>query len=74
MYIFWMLVLTINIAGQGPPTVALAGVHPAVPVAGADHGGQDPLGRVGVQAPAPRLAHNRHRGGPQTLGGQISVV
>ena len=69
-----LLALTINIAGQGAPTVALAGVHPAVPVSSADHGGQDALGRVGVQTPAPRLAHNRHRGGPQTLGGQISVV
>ena len=61
--------LTINVAGQGPPTVALAGVHPSVPVAGADHGGQDALGRVGVQAPAPGLAHGGHRGGAQALRG-----
>ena len=70
----YSLALTINVAGQRSSTVTLAGVHSPVPVSGTDHGGQDALGRVGVQAPAPGLAHGGHWGGAQTLGGQLSVI
>lgn len=56
----YSLALTINVAGQRSSTVTLAGVHSPVPVSGAEHGGQDALGRVGVQAPAPGLAHGGH--------------
>ena len=54
------LVFSINVTGEGPPTVALAGIHTPIPVAGTDHGGEDALGGVGVQRPAPGLAHQGH--------------
>ena len=54
-------------ADQRPPTVPLAGVHPALLVAGADHLRDDGLRGGGVSLGALGVRHDGQRGGSQTL-------
>ena len=54
-------------AREGAPAVPLAGVHPAVRVAGTQHLGDDGLAAVHVLLLARLLLHQGKFGGPQTF-------
>ena len=60
-------VRAVNVTGEGTSTIPLAGVHPAVRVAGTQHLGDDGLAAVHVLLLARLLLHQGKFGGPQTF-------
>ena len=61
-------IVRVLFADQGAATVSLAGVHPALQLAGAHHLRDDGLAGVGVEPDTGLLLDQRNPGGPETLG------